>query len=463
MRKIIITVFFLTFISLEFVQADIVMTPYLQAVTKSSIYVLVECSTQDTVTVMYGLTSSYGSSAKTESIENTAASPVTYVHNVKLSGLQTNTFYYYKAVQGSSSSQGFSFRTAVDTGTSFRFVCMGDCRSGTSIHDQIAQRIFSANPIVLIYSGDLCYDSTYNYWKSEFFRTNELNLIAQVPFFNAPGNHESWKTNTQAFTQAPGSASGTQAYYSFDYGDMHVLIINNEVPYNVGSAQYNFALSDLASTTKQWKIVNSHHPAYCAGGHGEDTTMIAMTQNIFVPNHVDMVISGHSHFYQHNYVNNIHHMVIGTAGAPLYDPLIANYTLKSVKDYCYAVTDVTPTTFTMLVYNNVGTLLDSIRLVKTTSGMHNMNKNLDEFNLNQNYPNPFNPGTDINFHIAKKGFTTLKIYNLLGNEILTLISSDLEPGDYHIKWDGSGYPSGTYFYRLQNEYFNESKKMVLVK
>jgi predicted phosphodiesterase len=241
---------------------------------------------------------------------------------------------------------------------------MADCRSGTAVHDSIAKRIADANPVMSLYGGDLCVRSSYSAFKDEYFRANELALIARAPFFNAPGNHEGWSTNTKAFTQAPASSSGTQDFYSFDYGDMHVLVLNTQLDYDERSPQSLFAQSDLSSTKRVWKIVIAHKPAYCAGGHGEDDYGKIMTTKIFEPNHVDMFIAGHSHFYQHNLVNGIHHMIIGSAGAPLHSPSNAWYTVKSVKDYNYAIVDVSPTLFKMVVYNDRGAVLDSLVLSK---------------------------------------------------------------------------------------------------
>lgn len=339
------------------------MSPYLQAVTTNSIYVLVESSSADTVVVEYGLTSSYGSRARTESFEATTNS--TFVHNVKISGLSPNTLYHYRALQAGIRSSDAAFRTAPNPGTSFRFAWMADCRTGTAIHDSIARRIAEANPVMSLYGGDLCVRSSYSSFKDEFFRPNELVLITRVPFFNAHGNHEGWSTNTKAFTQAPTSPSGTQDYYSFDYGDMHVLVLNNEIDYDEGSPQYLFAQSDLSTTTKAWKIVIAHKPAYCAGGHDENSKMKAMSEKVFEPNRVDMVISGHSHFYQHNLVNSIHHMVLGGAGAPTHAPRTASYTVKSARDYNYAIIDVSLSLLTMMVYNDKGRPLDTLSLHKT--------------------------------------------------------------------------------------------------
>jgi len=353
--------FLLTTVSLG-QPGPMLMPPYLQAVTSNSIYVLVESSSADTVTVEYGPTPTYGKNARTEYTESTTNS--TYVHNVKLAGLEPNTVYHYRARQGGDVSADASFTTAVLAGTSFRFAWMADCRSGTAVHDSIAKRIADANPVMSLYGGDLCVRSSYSAFKDEYFRANELALIARAPFFNAPGNHEGWSTNTKAFTQAPASSSGTQDFYSFDYGDMHVLVLNTQLDYDERSPQYLFAQSDLSSTKRVWKIVIAHKPAYCAGGHGEDDYGKTMTTKIFEPNHVDMFIAGHSHFYQHNLVNGIHHMIIGSAGAPLHSPSNAWYTVKSVKDYNYAIVDVSPTLFKMVVYNDRGAVLDSLVLSK---------------------------------------------------------------------------------------------------
>jgi predicted phosphodiesterase len=375
--------------SSSFAQKDsLVMTPYLQAVTTNSIYVLAEATSADSVTVEYGLTPSYGFKASTESVEQTTER--TFVHNVKLSGLASNTLYHYRVVLAGDASQDASFRTAPNPGTNFRFAWLADVRStkyasfwntqipglgyffawfanhawGLETHDAISKRIADAKPVMSLYGGDLCYNSSYQAFKDEFFRLSERALIANVPFFNTPGNHEKWSQNTQAFTQAPSTPSGTQEYYSFDYGDMHVLVLNNEVDYSEGSPQYLYAQKDLASTTRPWKVVTYHRPAYCAGGHGEDQKMVAMSEKIFEPNHVDVVMNGHSHFFQHNLVRGIHHMVLGSAGAPLYELGTAPYVVKAAKDYSYGIIDVTPTSFTMVVYNAKGKILDTLSLKK---------------------------------------------------------------------------------------------------
>ena len=256
----------------------------------------------------------------------------------------------------------------MNSGASFRFAWMADCRTGTDIHDKIAALILAAAPRFSLYGGDLCDDgSSYDLYKEQFLRPKQVALAAHVPFFNATGNHEKWETNTKAFMQAPASASDSQGYYSFDYGDLHVVVMNfmDAGGYAAGSPQYDFIASDLAATTKTWKIVACHSPAYASGGHGEDAAMIALTTNVLEPSGVDLVVAGHDHFYQRNFMHNIYHFIIGSAGAPLVNPgPVGGYTQVSLKTYCWALFDLTPTALQIHVYNENGTEMDSLSLSK---------------------------------------------------------------------------------------------------
>ncbi|MEW6060297.1 MAG: 5'-nucleotidase C-terminal domain-containing protein [Bacteroidota bacterium] len=86
-----------------------------------------------------------------------------------------------------------------------------------------------------------------------------------------------------------------------------------------------------------------------------------------------------------------------------------------------------------------------------------------EFRLEQNYPNPFNPATTIRFAVPVTGLVTLKVYNVLGQEIATLISGELSAGQKEIVWNAKDVASGIYFYKLEVDGFTATRKMILVK
>ncbi len=86
-----------------------------------------------------------------------------------------------------------------------------------------------------------------------------------------------------------------------------------------------------------------------------------------------------------------------------------------------------------------------------------------DYSLAQNYPNPFNPTTSIQYAVASLQFVSLKIYDVLGSEIATLVNEEKPAGNYDVEFNASSLPSGVYFYKLQAGSFVETKKMVLLK
>ncbi len=99
----------------------------------------------------------------------------------------------------------------------------------------------------------------------------------------------------------------------------------------------------------------------------------------------------------------------------------------------------------------------------TTSLTNNSNNEPGSFALYQNFPNPFNPVTNINFDVPKDGYVTLKVYDILGKEVQTLVSRDLTQGSYTIDFNASKLTSGVYLYKLEANGYTDVKKMMLVK
>ncbi|MFI5252255.1 MAG: T9SS type A sorting domain-containing protein [Bacteroidota bacterium] len=100
----------------------------------------------------------------------------------------------------------------------------------------------------------------------------------------------------------------------------------------------------------------------------------------------------------------------------------------------------------------------------TTLGVNERNTGAPgSFALHQNYPNPFNPTTVIHYQLSAAGRVTLKIYDVLGKEIATLVDGLQTPGDHFVQWDGSALPSGVYFYRIQSGLYSETKKLLLMR
>jgi len=106
----------------------------------------------------------------------------------------------------------------------------------------------------------------------------------------------------------------------------------------------------------------------------------------------------------------------------------------------------------------------SIRCIKDTpNDIESGSNQIRDYELHQNYPNPFNPGTTIKYSIPESGFTTIRVYNLLGSEIATLVNEFKHQGIYEVNFTSAEIPSGVYFYSMEANSFREMKKMILQK
>jgi hypothetical protein len=85
------------------------------------------------------------------------------------------------------------------------------------------------------------------------------------------------------------------------------------------------------------------------------------------------------------------------------------------------------------------------------------------YSLAQNFPNPFNPATEIQFTVPKAGLTTLRVFDILGREVATLVNENMNPGTFKVRLDGANLASGTYIYTLTSGEARITKKMMLLK
>lgn len=110
-----------------------------------------------------------------------------------------------------------------------------------------------------------------------------------------------------------------------------------------------------------------------------------------------------------------------------------------------------------------GAIIDSRQYGKITAAEHSDRYFPERLQLAQNYPNPFNPSTTIRYELPRRAHVVLKIYNVLGQAVATLVDGEKETGRYEISWSAGRFASGVYLYRLQTGTFMKTKKMVLTR
>ena len=148
---------------------------------------------------------------------------------------------------------------------------------------------------------------------------------------------------------------------------------------------------------------------------------------------------------------------------------VIRHSIASTGSYNWIVDSPDPSTDCLLRisnrdYNNIFDVSDSVFTIANPSGIQTEYSGLPtEYDLMQNYPNPFNSVSTIYYALPSESFVVIKIFDVLGNEIVILESELKQAGYHNIKFDVLNLPSGIYFYRLKAGDFIQAKKMVLMK
>ena len=267
-------------------------------------------------------------------------------HEVRVTGLTADTKYFYRfgsSVQILQAGNDNYFTTAPPAGTTrkLRFAAFGDCgRNDNSFQSGSLSSYLSytgSNPAeALLLLGDNAYnEGTDAEYQSNYFNIYSANILKNHQLFPAPGNHEYANSaarqddhnipyysifSNPANAQCGGVASGTEAYYSWDWGNIHFLSLDSYGEENGGTtrlydtlgAQAVWVKQDLAANSKPWVIAYWHHPPYTMGSHNSDTEseLINMRNNfirIMERSGVDLILCGHSHDYERSYLLNGHY------------------------------------------------------------------------------------------------------------------------------------------------------------
>jgi hypothetical protein len=314
--------------------AAVTRGPYLQMATPNSIVVRWRTDTATNSRVQFGTSQTQ----LTSTVNDTA---VGTEHVVKLTGLNAETQYYYNVGSSTTVLTGGDantyFKTGPVTGSvrPSRIWVIGDAGTGTSsqtaVYNAYLNHTGSTYTNLWLMLGDNVYDSgTDAEFQAKMFNMYPA-LMRKTVFWSTLGNHDAVSADSATQSgpyydihtfpknaEAGGVASGTEAYYSFNYANIHFIVLDSqETSRSSTGAMMNWMKSDLQSTTADWVIAFWHHPPYSKGSHDSDTdaNMKEMRQ-VFLPvlesYGVDLVLSGHSHSYERSKFLNGHYGTSGT-------------------------------------------------------------------------------------------------------------------------------------------------------
>jgi len=257
-------------------------------------------------------------------------------HEVKVSGLAANTTYYYAV--GNTSGQLMTptanhyFRTSPTPGSSqtVKVWVLGDCGTGDDNQRDVRDAFYNyfgpGRLDMMLLLGDNAYeDGTDAEFQVALFENMYEGRIINTVMWPAIGNHETITADSPTQTgpyydiftmptngEAGGTPSGTEAYYSFDYGNIHFIVLDSDDSNRSPSGpMLTWLQNDLANTTQDWKVAYFHHPPYSKNGSSDNATKeTQMRQNalpILEAHGVDLVLVGHSHDYERSYLINGHY------------------------------------------------------------------------------------------------------------------------------------------------------------
>ncbi len=302
----------------------LVKGPYLQIGTSSGMTVRWQTNIPTDTKLSYG-TSTVLSSFSGNLVSDT-------LHEVKLTGLLPYTKYFYSVGTTTSVIQGDTnnyFVTSPPPGQegNYRFWVTGDCGTPGAIQLNCKNQynLYNNNKITngWLLLGDNAYFNGYNRnYDTAFFAPYQTDIMKHAVLWPVPGNHDydNGAANSPAVAyfsifslpaaaEAGGFPSGTEQYYSYDYGNIHFIALDSYG--SSGGKKMNDTLGnqvlwlkqDLAANTKKWTIAYWHHPPYTMGTHNSDTELdLDSVRTNFIRilerNNVDLILCGHSHDYE---------------------------------------------------------------------------------------------------------------------------------------------------------------------
>ena len=291
--------------------------PYVQNVTSTSATIMWRTASETNGRVAYG---------EEGDLEHIAEGEIAELHAIRLTDLEPDTQYAYEVRSGSVTYETEQFHTAPGPNEEITAIVVGDTGSGDVQQEQLAEVMEDMNADLLLHTGDVVYQRGAACHYDDRYYEPYRELIDSVPVYPVLGNHDVLTDNGEPFLTAfdlPTESSGTERFYSFDYGPLHVAALDSELYYGDDAIsteeQKEWLRQDLRATDRPWKVVVIHRPPYSSSPyHGGDRNILEDLVGIFEEEGVDVVFAGHEHVYERlKPINGITYFVTGGGGGDL--------------------------------------------------------------------------------------------------------------------------------------------------
>lgn len=531
MRHIATLTLLLSFLSSYAIQDSLITRgPYLQLGTDTSM--IIRWRTADTIlcSIKYGINLNGQS--------QTIAEPqATTEHEVRISGLTPFTKYFYTiyndadVIAGSANDYSFTTNPVKGTVQPIHLWVTGDMGDSSQTQRDVRDRYWNhvrngRHTDGWIWLGDNVYaagkDVEYQNRLFDVYPEILRNTVSRP----CPGNHDYGSIDINhngpyysnftmpANGEAGGVPSGKEGYYSYDYGNVHIISLNSEPLQwflTSTSEMCTWLQADLAANPQPWTIVYWHQPAYTKGGHDSDdlfSRSYFMRTNI-VPileqYGVDMVLSGHSHSYERSFPLHGHYgnsssfdypmQVYNTSGKLNDGGAYIKYTTgpNANKGLVYTVCgnggrvetdaplnhpamyfsqqgragfmtiDINDMQMDAKYYDSEGTVWDEFTIIKSAqnpNGIHSINDEISELNI---YPNPFSDILTIDLTLATEQKLKVELMDINGKAVSVMAEKLMPAGTNTLSVVSSDLSKGNYIIRITSPLLGETSRLVTLQ
>jgi hypothetical protein len=313
-------------------QNALALTPYLQRVTAQDAVVAWTSPAGTSASVLVQspdgkqkatFDAAIDTSASIPDIVSAWPSPISFKPvrqwTASVTGMSPDTTYCYTVVQDGqpmTAPARLQSAPAPGSGKRVQFLALGDSGGGGSDQQALMQQMATVPYDFMIHAGDIAYDSgTLAEFESRFFDVY-APMLAQRPFFPSSGNHE-YETNDAApFREVfvlpeNGGPDGLERWYSYDWGDIHFVVLDTE---RTGAEQAAWLDADLAANRLPWTIVYGHKPPRSSAGRNDEPFQ-QWFEPVLAAHHVPLVINGHEHHYERfKPLNGVTYVITGGGG-----------------------------------------------------------------------------------------------------------------------------------------------------
>ncbi len=502
---------------------SLLRSPYMTIPTKDSISIQWRTNISTNSQVKFGESALNLIDSMIDTISSTE-------HLITLKNLLPNTKYYYSIGSTSVTLQGdsnnfFYTAPAENNPVPLKFWVTGDFGNGssvqTSVRNSFSNFVSGQKINGWLWLGDNAYDigSDVEY-QTKVFNVYE-SLLKNIPLFPAPGNHDYGRTGYQTVSSLGTNfpyfsifnlplSSGTEKYYSSNYGNVHFISLDSYGSFNnASSSMYQWLLNDLTNNKQHWTIVFFHHPPYSKGSHDSDIDIESLDmRNNIVPLlesfGVDLVLSGHSHNYERSsFIKNHYGLentfnsnlspagnIIQNGGGPFFKTsqndsgtvyLVCGVSggigistspgyphdamFQSINNVSGSlILDINADTLSCNFLISTGLINDQFSIIKTIPPFPKRNNSSSHNHLDNQvslYPNPSDGNFYIKINNRNKTQVSISITDVNGKIIFS--KSLLKEPDEDIYFDNSieDLPSGIFLIKVLGDAINVSTRIII--